>query len=498
MAGAEALYRQILLVRPDHVQAQSNLGLIMADQGRLDEAVAHYRCALVLKPDYAEAHNNLGNALKAQGKLDEAVSAFQRALALKPNFAEAHNNLGNAFQAQGKLDEAVSVYQRALALKPDYADAHNNLGNALRYLGQFEAAAEALQRALRLSPDSPEYLYNLGLLLLDMGRTDQALAAFDQLLAAKPDHVECHWDRALTHLRRGDYERGFAEYEWRWKLKRSPPRAIAKPLWDGKPFANKTLFVHWEQGYGDTLQFVRFLPLVKKLGGAVILECQSDLTRLLASADGGDKLVGAGDTLPDFDCHIPLLSLPWLLKITPATVPAKVPYLAVPPIDAKRIPTLEPGALKVAIAWAGNSDNPEERRRTCPFARFLDLARIPGVALYSIQHGRAAEELPAALNGPLILDVGRTCVDFAETAAVLARMDLVISVDTSIPHLAGALGKPVWTLLSAVCDWRWMDEGERTPWYPTMRLFRQKTLGDWDGVFADVRAELAKAAAENR
>ena len=433
--------------------------------------------------------------LHRKGQLDQAIREYSRAILHNPHHADAYNNLGVALRVQGQFAAAVACYRRALALRPESANIHSNMGNAFRDLGRFEDAARSLQQALQLAPESPEYLYNLGLVHRDMGHADHALAAFDRVLAAKPDHVECHWDRALTHLRRGDLEPGFAEYEWRWKLKRSPPRAIAKPLWDGKPFANKILFVHWEQGYGDTIQFVRFLPLAKRLGGTVIFECQGDLTRLLASADGVDKLVGAGSPPPEFDCHVPLLSLPWLLKITPATVPAKVPYLAVPPIGDKGIPILEPGALKVAIAWAGSPTNRDDRRRTCPFARFLDLAGVPGVALYSIQRGRAAEELPAALNGPLVLDVGRTCVDFADNAALLAQMDLVISVDTSIAHLAGALGKPVWTLLSAVCDWRWMDEGERTPWYPTMRLFRQKTLGDWDGVFANVRAELAKAAA---
>ena len=436
--------------------------------------------------------------LHGKGQLDQAIREYSRAILHKPHHADAYNNLGVALRVQGQFAAAVACYRRALALRPESANIHSNMGNALRDLGRFEDAAQALQQALALAPGSPEYLYNLGLVHRDMGRTDQALAAFDRVLAAKPDHVECHWDRALTHLRMGDLERGFAEYEWRWKLKRSPPRAISRPLWDGQAFPGKTLFIHWEQGYGDTIQFVRYLSLAKKLGGTVIFECQANLARLLAATEGVDRLVDSGSPLPDFDIHTPLMSLPWLLKTTLATVPTKISYLAVPPIGDKRIPTLDPRALKVAIAWAGSPTNRNDRWRTCPFVRFLEFAGVPGVALYSVQHGRAAEELSASLNGPLVLDVGRTCVDFADTAAVLAQMDLVISVDTSIAHLAGALGKPVWTLLPAAGDWRWMDKGERTPWYPTMRLFRQKTLGDWDGVFARVGAELAKEAAGYR
>ena len=436
----------------------------------------------------ATAHHRMG-------QLDQAIAEYARVIVLDPRHVDAYNNLGVALRVQGQFAAAVACYRRALALRPESANMHSNMGNALRDLGRFEEAAAALRRAIRLAPEAIEYLYNLGLVHRDMGRSDRALAAFDTVLAAKPDHVDCHWDRALIHLRRGDLERGFAEYEWRWKLKRSPPRAIAKPLWDGQPFPGKILLVHWEQGFGDTIQFVRFLPQAKKRGGTVILECQGDLARLLASAKGADKVVPSGDPPGPFDYHVPLLSLPRLLGTTRANLPAEVPYLGHPPIGGARVPALEAGALKVAIAWAGSPTNRDDRRRTCPFARFLELAEVPGVVLYSIQRGKAADEMPAILDGPIVFDVGRTCVDFADNAAVLAQMDLVISVDTSIAHLAGAIGKPAWTLLSAACDWRWMDAGERTPWYPSMRLFRQKTLGDWDGVFADVRAELAKTAA---
>lgn len=432
--------------------------------------------------------------LHRRRQLGQAIREYSRAILLNPRHADAYNNLGVALRGQGQFAAAVACYRRALALRPDAPNVYSNMGNALRDLGRFEAAAEALRQALRLSPDSPEYRYNLGLVHRDMGRSDRALASFDKVIEALPDHAECHWDRALTHLRRGDYRRGFAEYEWRWKLGRSPPRGFPQPRWDGKPFAGKTLLVHWEQGFGDTIQFVRYLPMVKKLGGTVVLECQTDLARLLASADGVDRLVASGGPLADFDLHVPLMSLPWLLETTPATVPAKTPYLVAPSTGGEVVPTLDPGALKIAVAWAGSATNRDDRRRTCPFAHFLELAGVPGITLYSIQRGKAADDLRAGLGGPLVFDLGRACKDFADNAARLAQMDLVISVDTAIAHLAGALGKPVWTLLSATCDWRWRDKGERTPWYPTMRLFRQKTLGDWDGLFARVRVELAKVA----
>ncbi|MEK7246494.1 MAG: tetratricopeptide repeat-containing glycosyltransferase family protein [Pseudomonadota bacterium] len=436
-----------------------------------------------------------GAALQRQGRLADAQRAYGRAIRFNPNFPDAYANLGVALRAQGKSEAAVACHRRAIGLRPGGASFHSNLGNALRDLGRLEEAAAALQQALRLTPDAPEILYNFGLVLRDMGRLDTALSCFDAVLKHRPEHAECRYDRALALLQAGDFKRGFAEYETRWKLRRNPPRTFDQPRWNGQAIPGKTLLVHAEPGFGDAIQFARYAALAKKKSGAaLVLECPAELARLMETLEAVDRIAIRGGPLPAFDAHIPLMSLPALMGTAANNVPATVPYLSPPEIRAVALPEIVAGALKVGIVWAGSPATRAERHRSCPFVHFLDLAPVPGVVLYSLQTGEAARDTRTHAVEPLVFDAGQALADFADLATALNQLDLVISVDTATAHLAGALGKPVWTLLSAIGDWRWPASGDRTPWYPTMRLFRQKARGDWNEVMADVGQELQRTA----
>jgi hypothetical protein len=435
----------------------------------------------------------LGAALQRQGRLEDSARAYGRAILFDPAFSDAYANLGVALRAQGKSEAAVACHRRALALKPDAANFYSNLGNALRELGRLEDAAAALQQALRLAPDAPEILYNFGLVLRDMGRLDTALSCFEAVLKLRPEHADCRYDRALTLLQAGDLKRGFVEYESRWKLRRNPPRPFDRPRWNGQVIPGKTLLVHVEPGFGDAIQFARYAAFAKKKSGAtLVLECPAELARLMETLEAVDRIAIRGGPLPAFDAHIPIMSLPALMGTTAKNVPATVPYLKAPEIRGVALAELMPQAFKVGIVWAGNPAARADRHRSCPFAHFLDLAGVPGVAVYSLQTGEAARDVRTLAAEPLVFETGQTLADFADLAAALVQLDLVVSVDTATAHLAGALAKPVWTLLPAVPDWRWSASGEKTPWYPTMRLFRQKTRGDWTEVMIEVCAELQR------
>jgi tetratricopeptide (TPR) repeat protein/glycosyltransferase involved in cell wall biosynthesis len=537
-AEASASFRRALALEPHYAEAYNNLGCLLAEQGGLDEAAASYRRALALKPDYAEAHNNLGLLLKNRGELDDAVESLRRALALKPDFAEAHSNLGLVFGEQGRHDEAAASLRRALALKPDFADAHSNLGLVLKKQGKHGDAADSLRRALALKPEHPDAHNNLGTVFHEQGRLDEALASlrravavkpdyveayhnlgvvcsdagdldgsiasFRQALARRPDYADAHFGAGLSLLLQGRLEQGFAEYEWRW---RCPDIAVharrcPQPQWDGGPLGGRTILLHAEQGLGDAIQFARYAPLVAARGGRVVLECQPELAALLWTLSGADQVVSRGEQLPPFDVHAPLLSLPYLLGTTLETIPAEIPYLRA---DPDRVAAWAAhlamagggdGGLRVGLVWAGNPAHKNDRRRSLTLDALRPLARVPGVRLFALQKGTAAGQTEAPPLGMALINLGPQLADFADTAAVIQQLDLVITVDTAVAHLAGALGRPVWVLLGSPPDWRWLWRGEDSPWYPTARLFRQERFGNWEGVIARVAAALGDLAVE--
>jgi tetratricopeptide (TPR) repeat protein len=495
--GAAASYRLALRLQPDYAEAHCNLGNVLLAQGQPDGAAASYRQALRYQPGYAEAHYNLGVVLQGQGRLDEAMASYRQALRYQPDYAEAHNNLGVALKGQGRLDQALACFRRALRLLPD-AEVLNNLGDVLREQGKFAKAVACLRQAVRLQPDHAAAHNNLGVSLEKQGYLEEALASYQQAVRLQPDYAQARLNRALVWLMTGRYEQGWPEYEWRWRLKGYALSPCPLPRWDGSPLGGRTILLRAEQGLGDTLQFVRYAALLKRQGATVVLECQKPLLRLLAGCPGIDRLLARGDPLPEgLDVQAPLLSLPGLLGTTLATVPAQVPYLDADPrlVEhwGQRLRTV--CGIKVGIAWQGSKLYLDDRIRSIPLAEFAPLARLEGVRLVSLQKGPGAEQLRRVAGQFSVMDLGGrldAAGAFTDTAAVLRHLDLVVTCDSAVGHLAGALAVPVWLALPYVPDWRWLLHREDSPWYPTARLFRQGRPGDWHGVFQRLAAEVRR------
>ncbi|HJT77893.1 MAG TPA: tetratricopeptide repeat protein, partial [Gemmataceae bacterium] len=486
--------REAVRLRPDFAEAHNHLGLALMALNRPAEAAASYREAVRLQPDLAQAHHNLGIALRQQGKHAEAEAACRESLRLKPDSPEGHNNLGLALLEQRKFEEAGASLREALRLKPEFAQGHNNLGIVHWRQGELGEAETCFTQSLRLRPGFPEAYNNLGNVLRDQGRFEEALNCFEKALQLNPEYADAHWNRSLLRLALGDFERGWPEYEWRWQLKDFARRGFSQPQWDGAPLEGRTVLLHSEQGLGDTLQFVRYAPLIRQRGGKILLECQGPLVRLLSGLPNIDRVIPKGQSLPPFDVHAPLLGLPTIFATTLATVPAAVPYVRPDPklVEQWR-PEIEalPG-FKVGIAWQGSTQYRGDRWRSMPLARFAPVAAVPGVTLVSLQKGFGSEQLR---DVPFpVLDLAARLDEkagpFMDTAAVMQCLDLVITSDTAIVHLAGALGVPVWVALPFVPDWRWLLGRDDSPWYPTMRLFRQTKPGDWDEVFGRIAAAL--------
>jgi Tfp pilus assembly protein PilF len=488
------MYERLLRSHPRNADALHLLGVVAHQRGDHVRAVVLIRKAIAHNPNEAAYHNNLGAALLALDRRAEAGASFAEALRIDPDYAEAHNNAGNLCMREGRAVDAVNCYRKALSTRPDYAIAHNNLGGALREQGLLEAARASYDAALACQPQYATAFSNLGRVLHELGRFGEALDAYDQALATDPSLAEAHANRAITLLLLGRFAEGWDEYEWRWQVSgfTTPRRDFPEPLWDGSPLAGRTIFVHAEQGLGSAIQFVRYVPRIAALGGSVLLECQKPLLRLFEAFRHGARpsvsgLIVRGASPPPFDVHAPLMSLPRLFNTDLETVPAAVPYLSVDEalvqIWRKRIVSSPPP--RVGLVWAGNPRHANDRNRSMPADRFLPLVESGLASFYSLQMGAAAgERIP--LPGAGIRDLTPEIEDLADTAAILCSLDLVVSVDTAVAHLAGALARPAWMLVPFVPEWRWLQEREDTPWYPTMRLFRQATAGDWPGVIGRV------------
>jgi len=488
LGEAEQACRQAIAKQPASAEAYANLAAVLLAQGRCAAAEAAAQAALARRADHAEAHNNLGNALERLERFEEAAASYRQAVAHKPDFALAHHNLGNVLERLRQWPEAEKSYRRAIELAPELAEAYNNLGVLLQQQGRWEEAVECYSQALRLRPDMAEAHNGLGVALQWGNRDAEALICYEKALALRPEFPEAHYNRATLWLRQGNFEQGWPEYEWRRRLSDVPWRRFPQPLWDGAPLAGRTILLHAEMGLGDTVQFARYVPLVAERGGRVVLECQPRLVPLMESLGGVAEVVPAGAPLPKFDIRLPLLSLPRVFGTTVASIPSQVPYLGAP---AERIRFWRerigaaPG-LRVGLAWAGNPDSKTARKRFMPVANLAPLARSPSLRLFSLQRGPQAEELNSLPPGLKVTPLEEETDAITDTAAIILNLDLVISVDTMVAHLAGALGKPVWVLLAYSPEWRWMLGRRDSPWYPTARLFRQARLGDWNDVMARV------------
>jgi Flp pilus assembly protein TadD len=484
-------------------------------QGRFAESEVCSRKALRIRPDDVDVLNELGVAVWRQGRPAEAEAIYLEACRTKPNDFRILTNLGLAIYEQGRIDEAGELYRQALQIQPDTFDALMNLGVVLSDQGKFAEAMAWLDAAHRLRPDSADALQNLGMNLARQGKWDEAIARYEQALVERPDFPEVHRNLAYALLCVGDFARGWPEHEWRLRCHPNSACRINRTFWNGDDFRGQTILLHAEQGFGDTLQFIRFAPLVKRRGGDVLVRCQSALLQLVARCAGVDLAFDGSSYEPDCHIHCPLLSLPAVLGTTLESLPATVPYLAVDralvefwraelarafAIEAAGA-SQDSGAARLAesprpfligIAWQGNPAQRMDQWRSIPLANFGPLAKLPGVRLISLQTEHGMDQL-RALDGrfPIVELPARRGRDFMETAAIMTNLDMVITPDTAVSHLAGALGLRVWTGIGAVGDWRYPPSFEgQTPWYPTMRLFRQKTLGDWDSVFRRMAAAL--------
>jgi tetratricopeptide (TPR) repeat protein len=481
---AERICRQILRQQPRHPGGLALWSILARQQGQFAVAAERAAEAARVHPQIAEFHANLGEFSRLAGKRDEAIAAFERAIQLKPLEPTFHNSLGTVFGGMRQNESAMKEYQRAIQLKPDYADAWNNLGAALREMGRLEEAAEAIGKALELQPQLPGAHLNLAIVRTDQERFSEAIESYGRAIAVRPDFREAHWSLGMLHLLLGDMERGWPEYQWRPTF---APR-FAKPIWKGEDLRGKTILLHAEQGFGDTIQFVRYVPLLIERGARVLLACQPELTRLLS---GIVPVVGMGDTLPAYDFHCAILNLPMALGTRPENIPASIPYLRAPEELSKswlgRVRN-KGAKLRVGLAWAGSSEHRDDARRTVALERMAPILKTPDVEFFSLQTGSAGRQ--AAQWG--ITDLTADLRDFCDTAALIEHLDLVITVDTAVAHLAGAMGKRVWVLLARIPDWRWMLERTDSPWYPTMRLMRQRQRGDWEGPIAAAAEELSK------
>jgi tetratricopeptide (TPR) repeat protein len=538
LAAAEHVYHRILAVAPAHPDVLHLLGLIASQQGRAEEAIARigaaiaedgsaalyhhnlanvylaqqrvgeaeacYRRALAVQPDYLSSQRQLAGLLHASGRTEESAAWWRRVLERSPDDADALNNLGVILADAGDLAAAREHYQQALRSRPNFPAAHNNLGNTFVAEDDFAAAEAEFLAALRMDPRFPAAHHNMGLLRAHQGRWVEAEAAYRRAIELAPLDASAHADLGLVLLLQGDFRQGWPEYEWRRQIPCAARRKFTEPCWDGSPLAGRTILLHAEEGLGDTLQFVRLASLVRGHAGRLILECPSALCELISTAPGIDQVVAAGQTLPPFDVQAPLLAVPAILGLTPETIPCRVPYLAAnaPRVEHwRRRLGAEPG-FKVGIVWQGRPTFRFDAWRSIPLERFRPLAAVPGARLYSLQKGPGSEQLAATGRTFAVTDLGRELDNggsaFVDTAAVLKNLDLVITSDTAMAHLAGALGVPTWVALPLAPDWRWLLGRDDSPWYPTLRLFRQTQRRGWPDVFARLAAALADAIAKRQ
>ena len=532
LRDAEKIYARVLKAVPDQFDALNLLGTVKAQQGHIGEAHRLFSAAVKANPVAPRGLSNLGQALHALKRSGEALDYIDKARALAPDdvnilyqhanvllsldrpsealaefqvvlaqipqhlpqHVEARINCGLAQAACGFSEQALADFDAALALAPGHPGASYNRGVALIKLGRYEEAVSANDAALAAKPGHLTAWLNRGKALAQLNRYDEALASYGEVLAVKKDHTDAHFNQALALLTQGQYQRGFNDYELRWRRTgMAPHKSRGKPLWLGEyPLARKTVLLHAEQGLGDTIQFARYVPMLAAAGAKVVLEVQPELKTLMARLDGAGTVIARGETPPLFDVHCPLGSLPLALKTEPGKVPAAIPYLSASGVHLAKWST-QIGALpqvRIAIAWSGNSSHDNDRNRSIAFGRLASLFDKSPASFISIQRDLRSDDAAALSAETRVTHVGNELEDFADTAAVLALCDLVIAVDTAPVHLAGAMGRPVWVLVPFAPDWRWTLTGETTPWYPTARLFRQTALEDWDGVISRVGAEL--------
>ncbi len=500
LVRAEFLYRRLVEAVPQAPDPWHEMGLVQLQARRPERALEYFRRAIALDPSVSAYHSNLGTACRALKRHDEAVASFKRGMQLEAPTAPVYNNFALALKDAGRRDDALAAFDEALKLRPDYANGHFNRANLLLDVGRLQDSIEGYQRAIQLKSDDAGAHGKLGIAYYDLGRLPEALACFERALALDPNQPEVRRNRALVWLAQGDFAKGWLEYEWRFECEGFAKRSYSQPRWHGSPLAGRTLLVYAEQGLGDTLHFIRYVPLVEQAGGNVLLDVPGPLVPLLTQSGFGRFFAGG---TPRFDLHCSLLSLAGMLGEPTGQPLWRGPYLTADPrlVAEWKERLRDLSGFKVGIAWAGNPDHPHDRFRSVSLERFAPLAAISGVRLISLQKGVPSQQLAQFGAAMHVLDLGQALDEstgaFMDTAAVMTHLDLVITVDTAMAHLAGGLGAKVWLPLQLSPDWRWLAHGQETPWYPSMRLFRQREFDRWLLVFEAIAAELGRLSQDS-
>jgi tetratricopeptide (TPR) repeat protein len=492
-------YGRGLAIRPNDARTIHNRGVVLYRLGRYDDALASFDRAIALGPDLAEAWGDRGAVLRALKRLQEALASFDRAIALAPRIAELHDQRANVLLKLKRFEEALASCDQAIALKPEIAEPHANRGLILHALNRLEEALASCDRAIKRRPDFAEAHFIRGHMLHELKRPEEAIVSYERAIQIEPDHKNANGHLSHTLLLLGRFERGWTQYEWRKKLDQPMGNAtFSQPAWSGEELIEgATIFIHAEQGLGDTLQFCRYAKRVQALGARVIFSVQRPLVRLLKPLDPGLEIIGDGSPPAAFDYHCALMSLPLAFGTGGSNMPAEVRYLrAEPPQVEKWKRRIGDAGLKVGVCWSGLTIG-AGTEKSFLLNDLYSISKLPEVRLISLQKGDGADQLNSAPEDMHIesfgdeLDHGTDA--FLDTAAIMESLDLIITADTSVAHLAGALGRPTWVALKHVPDWRWGLEGDVTPWYPSMRLFRQKSRDDWENVFVRIERELSTA-----
>ena len=451
--------------------------------------------AIKIDSNAAKYYNTFGVILAQAGREQGAIKAYQKAISLNNDYGEAYSNLGNCLQKQNKYTESIEYYAKAIKLNPDYADGYNNLAAALYKLGDFKAAIENGRKAIKLKDNYAEAYNTLAAALQAEQRFAEAIECYDKTVEYAPAYAEAYYSRGMLYLCHGEFAKGWDDYQWRLKTEKIKiTLRYNEPWWQGENFQGKTLLVQAEQGFGDSMQFVRYLPMVKERGGRVILAEKPELIGLFRNLEGIDDLVDTGKVAKGnikYDLYVTLLSLPAIFGTKTDSIPARIPYLSA---EASKIAywhdKIKTDAFKIGIVWAGNPTHGNDHNRSCTLNNFIQLAKIKNVTLFSLQKGSAVEQMNNWHEDLELINLGQEFEDFTDTAGAIENMDMIISVDTAVMHLAGAMGKPALGLIPYEPDWRWMLNRQDSPWYPTIRLFRQKQHGNWDGVFQRAAEQL--------
>lgn len=494
---ARELGQRLVAQAPRDPRTLGLMAAIAADEGRTEEGLTWARRAAAADASAASPHYLMGRLCQDAGRLAEAETAYRNALQRQADHARAHNNLGCVLHMQGRLEEALAEYRRALELDPRLPQANQNYAAIARDGGALERAVVNYERYTAAHPEDAMAFNDLGNACRELGRIDEALGAYEHALALAPDLAQAHFSRSFVLLLLGRYREGWQEYEWRWRIPpfNEPARRFSAPMWDGRGIEGGTLLLHAEQGLGDTLQFARYAPLAATHCASVVLECQPELVGLLQGTAGLQRVLARGEPLPEFAAHAPLMSLPAKFGTTLQDIPWSGPYVRAKAADAAAwAGAIGASGFRVGLVWAGRPQQWDDRKRSLSLDQLAPLARASGAVFYSLQIGEAAAQAARAPAGMRLVDFASRIRNFADTAAIIANLDLVITIDTSVAHLAGAMGFPVWVLVAHAPDWRYHLGRGDNPWYPSMRLFRQERDGDWSGAIEQVADALARRA----